>query len=147
MSDVLPLQGPEKGPCGCGCGLYGALRSKPWRSGVRCVRRGCPCPSCRGGKRRAKGDAKASKARRTLGLGGPRSRHEESWRGAVLTEVKAGTKAKPVQTFYRVCRDQSDQSRAIGDGRPFVAVAMPDGESSGYAVMRLEDLALILEAL
>jgi hypothetical protein len=141
-----------------------------------------------------------------LNLDGPASRHEEHWRGRVRVEIKAGKKAKPIQTwwrkvrdrnrelliptriyiaitaelavirlhdfarlldgdradrtwiephisgrpvetFYRNCRAQSDASAAIGDTRPFVAVAAPDGTGMQYAVLRVDDLAKILEAL
>ena len=145
MSQVESRLKPS-GPCGCGCGMEGTLRVKPWRDGTHCCR-GCKCRRCMGRRNRARGDSKASRARRVLQLKGPRSRHEETWRGALRVEAKSGGKAKPVQTFYEHCRAQSEASKAIGDARPFAALAMPLGTSKGYAVIELEDLALILAAL
>lgn len=151
MSDTpqFPLPGPEYGECGgnrdkCSnakCPLYGALG--PPRNGVRRVR-GCGDPSARGKRNRRKGDAAANKARRKLNLDGPNTRHEELWRGEILVEVKAGAKAKTVETFYRHCRDQSDASRAYGDGRRFAAVASPDGTSRQLIVMDLDDFTKLL---
>jgi hypothetical protein len=45
--DALPLPGPEKGECGCGCGLFGGLKKTPMKDGLRHVK-GCQCARCRG---------------------------------------------------------------------------------------------------
>ena len=100
-----------------------------------------------GRRNRARGDSKAARARRVLNLGGPATRHEEFFRGAIRVECKSGGKAKPVQTFYESCKAQSDAAKAVGDSRPFVALAMPYGTSRGYAVVEINDLATILAAL
>lgn len=121
-----------KGDCACGCGLFGTPRKRP-EGHVR----GCVCARCRGQRNRAKGDAKARKARKMLGIEGVNSRHEELWGGAIRLEVKAGAQVKPVFTAYLRCEVQSEQHRPVGDPRPFAMVAMPDGSSDGLIVMRL----------
>jgi hypothetical protein len=121
-----------KADCVCGCGLFGTPRKRP-EGHIR----GCVCPRCRGQRNRAKGDAKARKARKALGIEGVNSRHEELWGGAIRLEVKAGAQIKPVFTAYLRCEIQSEQHRPIGDPRPFALVAMPDGTSDGLIVMRL----------
>lgn len=42
---------------------------------------------------------------------------------------------RPFYTFFARTRTQSDRARRVGDSRPFVAVAMPDGYSTGIAVL------------
>lgn len=121
-----------KADCACGCGLFGTPRKRP-EGHIR----GCVCARCRGQRNRSKGDAKARKARKALGIEGVNSRHEELWGGAIRLEVKAGAQIKPVFTAYLRCEIQSEQHRPIGDPRPFALVAMPDGTSDGLIVMRL----------
>lgn len=126
--DFLP--GPQKADCACGCGLFG----RPGKIGHV---KGCPCASCRGRRVRTKGDTKARTVRKTLGLPGANSRHEEVWGGPVRVEVKAGAQIKPAWTAYLRCEQQSEQHRPLGDNRPFVAVAMPDGMKDGLVMVRL----------
>lgn len=82
-----------------------------------------------------------------LGIAGANTRHEELWGGAMRVEMKAGAQVSPIVTRYRNAEQQSEQHRAIGDIRPFVLIAMPDGESDGLAVMRLSVLADLLTVL
>lgn len=127
VRQVEPMFKDNLGVCGCGCGDEGLLRVKPWRSnGVRCTR-ACKCNQCRGRRVREKGDRKAAKARKMLGLVGANTRHEEHWRGSMLVESKAGAQVKPIWTRFKAARDQAEASRAIGDLRPFVMVAAADG--------------------
>ena len=128
------LQGPEKGECGCGCGAFGALK-KPWRNGTRCVQRACHCPRCTGKNNRRKGDSNARQSRKLLGLVGANSRHEEHWGGSLRMEAKAGAQVGPIWTRFQAARAQSEQSRAIGDHRPFVMAAHPDGTSEFLLVV------------
>ena len=114
----------------------------------------CDCYSCRGRRARNKGKVKQRAARKSLeksfGVAGRSSAQtgdEENWRMRVRSEVKSGGKAKTVDTFYRLCRAQSDANAgAVGDVRPFVATAMPDGLSYGYVVIRTDELAAVMEA-
>lgn len=124
-----------------GCPKFGAL-GREGRDGKRRVK-GCGDPVARGKRNRAKGDGKARKARKALGLVGVNSRHEEHWGGAFRVEVKAGAQINPIFTRYRLAEHQSEVARPLGDIRPFVMVAMPDGESDGLVVMRLSDFANI----
>lgn len=140
--DQLPLQGPRKGDCACGCGLFGTLRKRP-ENHVR----GCPCAKCRGKRNRAKGDSKARKARKALNLHGSNTRHEEHWSGTVRVEVKAGAQINPIWTRYRLAEEQSEAQRPFGDNRPFIMVAMPDGMNDGLVLFRLSRLRDTAEAL
>lgn len=95
-----------------------------------------PCRSCLGRRNRRSGMTKQREARKSLeALTGAQAArfsgqlgNEESWHGLPFrVEVKSGGVAKPVQTFYDNCEAQSTQNHAIGDRRPFIAVAMPKG--------------------
>lgn len=66
---ALPLPGPVKDDCPCGCGLFGAL-TKPHRDGTHHVRK-CVCPRCRGRNvKRSSGNRERRIAKR---IGGERS--------------------------------------------------------------------------
>lgn len=123
-----------KADCVCGCGLFGTPLKRP-EGHVR----GCNCPRCRGKRNRAKGDSKARTARKKLGIGGAMSRHEEHWGGRVRVEMKAGKQVDPIATRFNAARAQSEEARPIGDTRPFLMVAMPEGTSDGIVLMRLSD--------
>jgi hypothetical protein len=127
------------------CPLFGTL-GRADRNGVRRIR-GCGDPAARGKRSRAKGDSKARRARKMLGIAGVNSRHEELWGGALRVEVKAGAQIEPIATRYRNAEQQSEQHRALGDTRAFVLVAMPDGERDGLCVMRLSNFAQIIDLL
>lgn len=126
----------DKRDCACGCGLFGTPRKRP-EGHIR----GCACARCRGQRNRSKGDAKARKARKALGITGANTRHEELWGGALRVEVKAGAQIKPVFTAFLRAEIQSEQHRPMGDPRPFALIAMPDGTSDGLVVMRLSQFA------
>jgi len=84
--------------------------------------------------------------RRKLALGGPNTRHEALWGGAIRVEAKAGARdAGPVITRYQQCWAQAEKDRAIGDIRPFVALFSWAG--TRVAVLTVDDLADILEAV
>lgn len=126
-----------------GCPKFGLL-GKPGKDGKRRVR-GCGDPAARGKRNRAKGDSKARKARKRLGIAGANTRHEELWGGAVRVEIKAGAQVEPIATRFRAAEQQSNASKSIGDIRPFVFVAMPDEwGSEGLVIMRLSEFADLL---
>ena len=141
MTWVSPDLEERKGACVCGCETYGLKRKRP-EGHVR----GCPCPRCRGGRNRAKGDSKARKARRLMGLVGPNTRHEEHLRGPVLTESKAGKQVQPVWTRFQSARAQAEASRAVGDHRPFVFLAHPDDTSEFVICVSSRDWENVLAA-
>lgn len=131
----------------------GQLARSPGKENRACPNTGvavreCTCYSCRGRRSKAKGKTKQRQARRQLEtvfqtVAGPTvgiTANEETWRLPVRSEVKAGGQAKTVDTFYRNTKNQSDVAKAIGDVRPFMAVAMVDGSTDGLAVIRLSDL-------
>jgi len=127
------------------CPLYGTL-GRADRKGRRRIR-GCGDPAARGKRNRRKGDAKARRARKKLGLGGHLTRHEENWGGAFRTEIKAGLQVGPIATRFQAAKAQSDAAKALGDIRPFVMVAMPDGTTEGIVLMTLSefsDIAILL---
>lgn len=128
-----------------GCPKFGLL-GRPGRDGRRRVR-GCGDPAARGKRNRAKGDGKARRARKMLGLAGVNSRHEEHWGGSLRIEVKAGAQVGPIATRFRDAEAQSAASKAFGDNRPFAMVAMPDGEGDGIVLMRLSQFSQIMEVL
>jgi hypothetical protein len=124
------------------CPLFGTL-GRPDRKNVRRIR-GCADPAARGRRNRTKGDAKARRARKKLGLGGHLTRHEEAWSGSVRTEVKAGLQVGPIATRFHAAKAQSDAAKALGDIRPFVMVAMPEGTSKGIILMDLDEFSELL---
>jgi len=127
------------------CPKFGLL-GRAGRDGKRRVK-GCGDPVARGKRNRAKGDSKARRARKMLGIAGANTRHEELWGGAVRVEMKAGAQVSPIVTRYKNAEQQSEQHRAIGDIRPFVLVAMPDGESDGLCVVRLSVMSMFLQMI
>lgn len=124
------------------CPLFGTL-GRPDRNNVRRIR-GCADPAARGRRNRTKGDSKARRARKKLGLGGHLTRHEENWGGVVRTEVKAGAQVGPIATRFNAAKAQSYASKALGDIRPFVMVAMPDGTTKGIVLMDLDEFGELL---
>lgn len=128
-----------------GCPLFGTL-GREGRDGNRRVR-GCGDPSAMGKRNRTKGDRRAAKARKTLGLVGANSRHEEHYGGPVRYENKAGAQVGPIHTRYLAARAQSEQARPIGDTRPFVFSASPDGAAYDLFVIRSDDLEAVVFAL
>lgn len=154
-SDALPFQGPDKGDCEgdrsrCtvdDCPKFGRL-VKPSKDGKRRVK-GCGDPVARGKRNKRSGQRKQRAAAKVLRvpLNGLGSGHEENWPSVVLTEVKSGAQVKPVATRYRNARAQAEAKRAIGDHRPFVFVAMPEGESGGLVVVHTDDLENVVAAL
>lgn len=127
------------------CPLFGTL-GRADRKGIRRVR-GCSDPAARGRRNRTKGDSKARRARKKLGLGGHLTRHEENWGGAFRTEIKAGAQVGPIATRFTQARSQSDAAKALGDIRPFVMVAMPDGTSKGIVLMDLDEFSELVSLL
>ena len=135
MSDALPLQGPDKADCGCGCGRFG----RPNRNG--CVR-GCGCRSCIGRRNRRKGLRKQSEARRKLGVAPTKfgDSNEERWADELFAnEVKAGKQCGPLANWWRrvEAQVQANAPDFGGRHRPTRAVAMPEGWSDGLVVVRL----------
>lgn len=138
------------GPCGCGsCGTEGRLM-KNGHVARKCQASG-KCRSCLGRRNKRYGHRKQAKARKALGV--PDSKflgmmaHEELFAGLIRTEVKAGKQVDPVMTRFLLSEKQSEQNRAHGDVRPFVAVMMPTGCSDGLAVIRLSALPEVVFAL
>lgn len=149
MTEVENRLKDNLGVCGCGCGNEGVLRARPWRGGVRCVRHGCPCRRCLGGRSNRNGKRRQAKAVTALGV--PRSSinpgHEEFLGGTVRLEVKAGAQAGPVWTKYLASEQQSNAARAVGDHRPFVACFEPKGTTDGLIVFRRSEVAEVVAAL
>lgn len=77
--------------------------------------------------------------------------NEESWRLPVRVEVKAGKQVGPIETRWTAAEKQSENNthspKSVGDTRPFVMVAMPDGWSDGLVICRLSQLGAVVDAL
>lgn len=127
------------------CPLFGTLGNSG-RDGKRRVK-GCGDPVARGKRNRSKGDAKARRARKALGIGGANTRHEEHWGGAFRIEVKSGKQIEPIWTRFQSAETQSEQARPVGDPRPFLMIAMPDGSTDGLVIGRLSSLGALLRLL
>lgn len=154
MTDVQPnlklkaeCQGNQEKCSVEGCPKFGTL-GRVGRDGNRRVP-GCGDPSARGKRNRTKGDSKARRARVGLRIPGAMSRHEENWAGAVLTEMKAGTKggANKVWTAYQNARNQSDAARPVGATQPFVAGFCPDGTKHVVYAIRDDDIEAVVVGL
>ena len=106
----------------------------------------------RGRLNKQKGHRKQSLARKALedlfgseALFHGRKANEEAWTHLpVRVEVKAGAQVKPIETRFLAAEKQSVAAKATGDPRPFVFVAMPDGQSDGLFVCRLSTLKELL---
>lgn len=143
---VTPNFKDNQGTCGCGCGAYGTLK-KPWRDGVTCVARRCKCKRCEGKANRKRGDDKAAKVRKQLGLGGANTRHEELWGGPVRVESKSGGIARPVVTAHLNARAQSEAARAVGDHRPFLGAFTGTGSQKAIYTIGADELEAVVFAL
>ena len=63
---ALPLPGPQKADCACGCGVFGTVRQKMQRDGLRHVSR-CTCRRCAAPRHKANASRRERKiARETL---------------------------------------------------------------------------------
>lgn len=157
MGDVEPMFKANKGPCegnqdrcslGRGdeptCPLWGTL-GKAGRDGARRVR-GCGDPVASGKRSRSKGDREERKAARLLGATGANTRHEEHRGGPLRYESKAGAQVGPIWTRFQSARAQSEQSRSIGDHRPFVMVAAPDGTPEQLLIVSSKDWPQVVAA-
>lgn len=119
-------------------------------TGQRVLKRNCTGPKCRGARNRRKGQRKQREVRKALALRDEkwagRTGNEETWNASNLRfEVKAGKQVQPVATRYVAARAQADAARAVGDFRPFVFVAAPDG-SQPLIVVRADELQAVVAA-
>ena len=131
-----------------GCPKFGTL-GRQARDGKRRIK-GCGDPVARGRRNRSKGDSKARRARKKLGLaatGNAGTRHEEHWGGMFRVEVKAGVQVGPIATRFLAARAQSEASKSLGDVRPFAMIAMPDGMSDGIVLMSLDEFSELLSLI
>tara|TARA_R100000773_G_C4185993_1_gene93765 strand:+ start:203 stop:664 length:462 start_codon:yes stop_codon:yes gene_type:complete len=105
----------------------------------------------RGLTNKNKGRRKQNLARKKLRIPDTKFRsqmgNEESWLGEVRVEVKAGKQVQTLWTKYQKAKEQSDSNTSIGDTRPFMFVAMPDGTSNGLVVVELDKLDEVVFAL
>ena len=105
----------------------------------------------RGLTNKNKGRRKQNLARKKLRIPDTKFRsqmgNEESWQGKVRVEVKAGKQVQTLWTKYQKAKEQSDANTRIGDTRPFMFVAMPDGTSNGLVVVELDKLDEVVFAL
>tara|TARA_R100000655_G_scaffold99933_1_gene144112 strand:+ start:14915 stop:15400 length:486 start_codon:yes stop_codon:yes gene_type:complete len=97
-----------------------------------------------------KGRRKQNIARKKLGIPDTKFRsqmgHEENWRGEIRAEVKAGKQVQPLWNKYLKAKEQSDHNTRIGDSRPFIYIAMPDGTTNGLICFELDKLDEVIQA-
>ena len=115
------------------------------------LKRDCDCYSCRGRRNRAKGKTKQRATRKTadklFGKAGPTqtvTANEENWRHTVRIEVKAGKQIESLTKRFLAAEAQSNASKAVGDSRPFIFAAAPDGMSDQIWAFKASDLARIV---
>jgi hypothetical protein len=98
-----------------------------------------------------KGRRKQNIARKKLGIPDTKFRsqmgHEENWRGEIRVEVKAGKQVQSLWNKYTKAKLQSDDNTRIGDTRPFVFIAMPDGTTNGLVVFEIDKLDEVIQGL
>jgi hypothetical protein len=157
------LPGPEYADCGCGCGLYGALRVRAWRNGVHCVRR-CSCRQCQGGRTKARARRREGKmarqinAERTWGsgviagydLGGANVEIEETANVALVAGLKRWWFSKQVQTKLARLLARSLRPRffvASWDGKPRLVVGKWEDFVQVLALQELANVSAVKEAL
>lgn len=119
-------------------------------TGQRVLKRSCTGPKCQGARNRRKGQRKQREVRKALMLRDEKWRgstgNEETWNASRLRfEVKSGKQVQPVATRYVAARNQSDAARPVGDTRPFVFVAAPDG-TTPLVVVRADELPAVVAA-
>ena len=117
-------------------------------------KRTCRCRTCINRKNRAKGKRKQNMVRKKLGIPDRKfhgaDAHEENWRSAVRIEVKAGKQVGPIATRFNKAEAQSwENVKNVIGGRdkPFMMVAMPDGESDGIVLFKLSKMKEVLEGI
>jgi len=105
----------------------------------------------RGLRNKNKGRRKQNIARKKLMIPDAKFRsrmgHEENWGGNIRVEVKSGAQVKAIWTKYTQAKKQSDDNKNIGDSRPFMFVAMPDGTTNGLVIAELDEIVNIVTAL
>lgn len=134
MNEQLPHQGPEKRECEgnrdqCNkdnCPLFGKPL-KANKDGKQRIR-GCGDKVAMGTRSRRKGKRAQRAVANKLGIPtGIDGGNEETWRSSLRIEVKEGKQVQAAVTAYRRTKDQSEQSRPIGDNRPFMGVVVHEG--------------------
>jgi len=143
MTDQLPLQGPLKIICPCGCGVFGTPKRKAWGDGLHHVK-GCgPCKRCSGSRAkknayvRERKIAKAISGERDAMSGALSGRDvhmglwsiEETAEEALVRGLRRWWTSKQIRT--KVARLMARHGEAHGfvaswDGRPQIVVVPYD---------------------
>jgi hypothetical protein len=67
VTNQLPLPGPLKVLCPCGCGVFGTPKRKAWGDGLRHVK-GCgPCRRCTGSRSKSRASRRENRVARDIG--------------------------------------------------------------------------------
>lgn len=118
------------------------------------LKRSCGCWSCIGRRNRNKGKRNQNQARKiadkTFGTAGPTSAvtaNEENWRHRVRIEVKSGQQVKALTSRFLLAEAQAHTAKAVGDNRPFIFAAAPDGMTDQLWTFRASDLQRIIDAI
>jgi hypothetical protein len=117
-----------------GCPKFGTL-GKTGRA------KGCGDPAAMGARNRRGGLKKQRDARKALGIPNAKNAstlsNEENWSWHFRVEVKSGLQVSALTTRFLDAEQQAEASRAIGDSRGFVFIAMPKDMTDGLITMRL----------
>lgn len=106
--------------------------------------RGCPCRPCLNGRNSSVGKQRHRQFARKTGIVTAKfsTSEEEAWRDWARWEIKTGKQVDPVVTKFELARAQSEESRAIGDVRPFFMGVVPSqGARPSLVLMTAEDFA------
>jgi hypothetical protein len=58
-----------------------------------------------------------------------------------VPKSKQALQVGPIATRFQTAKAQSDAAKALGDIRPFIMVAMPDGTTDGIVLMSLSEFS------
>lgn len=64
----LPLPGPLKRDCVCGCGTFGSPRRKAWQDGLGPHSKLCPCRRCEGSRHKKNAGARERRIAKNTGM-------------------------------------------------------------------------------
>jgi hypothetical protein len=138
MTDQLPLPGPVKIACPCGCLLFGTPKKKAWGDGLHHVR-ACQCRRCKGGRTSSTARRRENRiARDTGGTREPMSGNlsgkdvtiglwsiEETANEAIVRGIRRWWTSKGVRTKMARLMARHGEAHSLvcsWDGRPQIVV-------------------------
>lgn len=133
MTQQLPLQGPRKMYCVCGCDKYGSPRRKVWRGETVGHVKLCECNRCTGGRVKARARTRENRIAKDTGLtrsyaSGAHSGND--LHGSVLVEETAQTSlVAGIRRTFESKQFQAKTARIRAQNRqPWAFLASWDGK-------------------